>query len=558
MTINPYSIVPGIVGPMMFILGVVTFLKNRSTPLHKSFSLVCIFLVFWPTSLLFTLNMQDSETIVRIAKIGHLTCTFGPAMFFDFIIKLLNKKNRWLIGLRNIALIYAVVTIPVVLGTSLYFNEQVKMYSWGLYTVPGPLLHLDFALGMVVFVVGYALLFSSWPEQRRILSPQEYNRFRYIAAAVFVFPLAMVDYLPKYGVPIPPIGSYFLLAFFIIVSCAIYKHQILDISIVIRKTVIYSTLVALVTAIYFSLVFTVERIFQGAVGYDSLAISLAVGFVVALGFIPLRNFVQSAIDRIFFKKTQIALAEENDRLREELVHSEKMKAIATLSAGLAHEIKNPLTSIKTFTESVRLKGSDPVFQEKFERIVGGEVERIQHTVQRLLEFAKPQPPNFEKTDINNLVDETVDLLNNQLVERHVHLDRDYCDSSIIEVDSKQLKQVFLNLFLNSLDAVHEQAKISIETKRMAQGLRIVFSDNGCGIKHKHLDHIFDPFYSTKKTGNGLGLAVVESIIKQHGGTIDISSKEGKGTQVSIELGASPVKPNNEIEIINVGGEYDRN
>ena len=200
------------------------------------------------------------------------------------------------------------------------------------------------------------------------------------------------------------------MAFALLTTYAIAKHQILDFSIVLRRTAIYAILVTLITATYFVVVLVAEKWLQGLVGYRSLLVSGTIGFLIAVGFLPLKNWVQTFVDRYFFHSTQAVLAEENERLRQEIVRTEKLKAVTTLAAGLAHEIKNPLASLKTFTQYLPERYDDPAFREKFARITGEEVEKINDLVRRLLEFAKPAPPQKQPVKLSRLLDETVEFL----------------------------------------------------------------------------------------------------------------------------------------------------
>jgi two-component system, NtrC family, sensor histidine kinase HydH len=236
-----------------------------------------------------------------------------------------------------------------------------------------------------------------------------------------------------------------------------------------------------------------------------------------------------------FKGTPPELADQREQLLAELRKGEQQKAVATLAAGLAHEIKNPLASIKTFTEHLAARQQDPIFLAKFQKIVGGEVKRINLIVQRLLEFAKPTPPQLTPLGVPRLLDETLEFLNNELVQRHVEVQRRYEASPRILGDPQQLKQVFLNLFLNSLQAMNGQGRLTIQTARSGSELVVTITDNGPGIAPTDLPHVFEPFYTTKPTGTGLGLAVVQGIVKEHGGRIDVASQPGQGTKIRLCL-----------------------
>lgn len=242
--------------------------------------------------------------------------------------------------------------------------------------------------------------------------------------------------------------------------------------------------------------------------------------------------------KLFSKKTRETLARENERLKEEIRRTDRLRAVATLAAGMAHEIKNPLTSIKTFTEYLDVKFDDKDFRDKFKRIVGSEVDRINTIVGNLLDFAKPRPLSQRRVNVNKLLEETLALLSNDFIRRKIDVIRGYGPKATdtIKADPNRLKQAFLNLFLNAMDAMKTGGKLVVEMDKTKDGsLQITIEDTGKGISEETLSHIFDPFYSSKETGTGLGLSIVHGIIKEHGGQITCESETEKGTRFIITL-----------------------
>jgi len=213
-----------------------------------------------------------------------------------------------------------------------------------------------------------------------------------------------------------------------------------------------------------------------------------------------------------------------------------MKSIAILASGMAHEIKNPLTPIKTFSEQLPSRLNDKEFLLKFSRIIGKEVERIDSLVQELLNFSKPSPPLLENINICQLIEQTLDFLNNETIRHKVNLNLSFENKDLaINIDSKQIKQAFLNIFLNAFDAMPNGGRLDIITSETKSSLFIQINDNGCGIDPKDLPHIFDPFFTKKDHGTGLGLSITYEIIKNHNGKIIAESVLGKGTTFTIEL-----------------------
>jgi len=217
--------------------------------------------------------------------------------------------------------------------------------------------------------------------------------------------------------------SIFLVAIYpIIIAYSIIRHDLLELNIIFRKTLIYSILIALITTIYFIIIYLFESTFRSMLGYHSIPLAVFIITLFSIIFNPLKNKIQHFFDKYFFHGSIDQIDEENIKLRDELQKSEKMKAVATLAAGMAHEIKNPLTSIKTFTEYIDKKQNDPDFINKFKEVVGPEVDRINHIVKQLLEFSKPSKLELKDTNINDLLNETLNLLNNQFISRNIKVE----------------------------------------------------------------------------------------------------------------------------------------
>jgi two-component system sensor histidine kinase HydH len=282
------------------------------------------------------------------------------------------------------------------------------------------------------------------------------------------------------------------------------------------------------------MVLIMERWFQGFLGYRSVFATVLVAFLTALFFNPLREQLQALVDRALFNATPAELAAQREQLLSEVQKSEQIKAIGTLAAGLAHEIKNPLTSIRTFTDHLAREGADPAFREKFSRIVGPEIERINEIVQRLLDFAKPAPPVLRNVELSILLSETLELLNGEIIGRKIAVSRELAESWALG-DPKQLKQVMLNILLNSIEAMNGDGRLTVKSGTDVEHAWITIADNGSGVAPEHLVHLGQPFFSTKPKGTGLGLAIVQSIIQKHQGRVSVESKPGHGTTVELRL-----------------------
>jgi len=299
---------------------------------------------------------------------------------------------------------------------------------------------------------------------------------------------------------------------------------------------VYSFLISILTGAYFVTIYLLERGIQGLAGYQSIPLTVAIIACFSLIFTPLRNRIQSIVDRYFFKGTIDQIEKEKAMLEIAIQRSEKLKAVSTLAAGMAHEIKNPLTSLKTFTEYVSSKYDDPEFRSKFSKIVPHEIEKIQNIVNQLLKYSTTEKTDLRKHDIHMILDYVLDLYSNEFLKKDISVEKEYFPGQgDVVCDENQIKQVFINLVLNSIEAIPQGGIIKVGTRRKDEIVEITIEDTGKGISPDKLKHLFDAFYTTKDEGTGLGLFVVHQIIENNNGKILIDSELNKGTTVKVVL-----------------------
>lgn len=216
-----------------------------------------------------------------------------------------------------------------------------------------------------------------------------------------------------------------------------------------------------------------------------------------------------------------------------LLQSEKLSIVGELAAGVAHEIRNPLTTIKGFIQLNHKESGSNVYNE----LLLSELDRIETITSELLTLGKPQAVQLNRTNIKDLIDNTMDLLSPQAHMNNIQLTlKVENDGFFVTCEKNQLKQVFLNIIKNGMESMKEGGEIEIEVcKGSYDDCLISFQDQGCGIPEEILPKLGEPFYSLKEKGTGLGLMICHKIIKQHHGTITYKSKVGEGTLVEISL-----------------------
>ena len=233
--------------------------------------------------------------------------------------------------------------------------------------------------------------------------------------------------------------------------------------------------------------------------------------------------------------------------QRQVYQSQKLAAVGQLAAGVAHEINNPLTGVLSYSSFLLKRAEDkPEFKEDLEVIVR-ETQRCRGIVKGLLDFARQSPPEKRPSDINEIVDRAVRIVQTQLATHHVELRRNgRADLPMVQADANQIQQVIVNLLLNANDAIGDGGgRVAVTTDFNTAGgaaqthateVEIRVSDTGCGIPSGNLQRIFDPFFSTKgPKGTGLGLAVAWGIIEKHNGHIEVDSTVGKGTTFRVLL-----------------------
>jgi two-component system sensor histidine kinase AtoS len=223
-------------------------------------------------------------------------------------------------------------------------------------------------------------------------------------------------------------------------------------------------------------------------------------------------------------------------LQEQVYRADRLAALGELMASIAHEIRNPLTSIKGFVQYLQNVDSDEERQE-YMPIIIKEVDRVNRVIEELLYFARPYKNNYMVVDVNELVKNTLVLVQNKTTRHKVEFRLQLAPSlPQIEADAEQIRQVLLNLLINAMQSIPDKGSVVIETWQpdwFFIGVRI--TDTGVGIIEEDRKKIFDPFFTTKQGGTGLGLAVVQRIISAHYGQVEIDSQVNEGTAVTLKL-----------------------
>jgi two-component system sensor histidine kinase PilS (NtrC family) len=260
------------------------------------------------------------------------------------------------------------------------------------------------------------------------------------------------------------------------------------------------------------------------------------GFVVQLGYgiSPLfaENGEKTGLIITFQDLTEIRSMEESVRRKDRLA------AVGRVAAGLAHEIRNPLGAMRGAIQVLEMQMKKDSSQANLKDIILRESDRLNQIITNFLTYARPRMSNFSEVNVSEAINDTMTLLRHSPdVEEHHHFETILPDKPVlISADISQLKQIFWNLSRNALQAMPDGGQLKVRAKILENNrVRVTFEDSGCGMTSEQVEQLFEPFSKSTTGGTGLGLSIVYQIIRDHNGTINVSSAKNKGTKITIEL-----------------------
>jgi signal transduction histidine kinase len=664
------------------LLGGFVYAKGRNKTANITLSLYTIAVAAWSFGQFMTETVSDYPSALFWARFHLAGAIFIPVFFIHFVDAFLGKNRRTLVNSAYLlgVLIFAVSFTP------LFVSSVSAKLGFRYYPDPGPAFFAYSIMFAILVIYGLLQLAASFRANTGIFK----NQIMYVLIASIVgFAGGSMMFLPVFNVQVYPIGYYLVPVYILIAIYAFMKHRLLDISIVIRRGLVYSVLTLAITVIYVLMVLFLKETFQIVTGQGPIISALFLILLLAIFLNPLRDKIQKYVDIVFFKNkydyqkalkdlsfkirdimkledlidivmanvkgivkvenaslyiidrksgkfvlqgvhnpanisnydpiikllesekravfaedsakamrslnaeigfpmfaknkmlgvlflgkklsgdmfsdddidllstlcNQMAGSIENSMLvgdmleaQKQLYQADKLSTLGTLAAGLAHEIKNPIASIKGFAELIpkAVKEGDMETIEDFSSVVPRQLERVNGIVEKLLRLSKPTKPEVKEVEITALLDDIVKLMEKQCIKQGVRIIKEYQGRTIVMGDINQLTQALMNIMLNGVQAMENGGELRLKVQesrllpaRLAaeragrHGKTVEISDTGKGIPADQLEHIFDPFYTTKEGGSGLGLAVTKKIISDHNGSIGVDSSPGKGTTFRI-------------------------
>jgi len=254
--------------------------------------------------------------------------------------------------------------------------------------------------------------------------------------------------------------------------------------------------------------------------------------IIGLGVSPLRGVSEDI-------KGFIAIFQDLTKLKKleaGIKQKEKWAAIGELSSNMAHEIRNPLASLKGSIELLKEDTVAENYKERLMEIALQEMDRLNRIITDFLTYSRPTPPELQKVDLRRLLDETLDLLENvHQGDNVISLRKTYTGPIEVTVDPQKMRQVFWNLGINAIEAMPGGGTLTVSSEDLESAVKIAFRDSGAGIEEKNIEKIFYPFFTTKERGTGLGLAIAYRIVEEHEGRLIADSKPGLGTTFEVIL-----------------------
>jgi signal transduction histidine kinase len=251
---------------------------------------------------------------------------------------------------------------------------------------------------------------------------------------------------------------------------------------------------------------------------------------MALIFIALLLIVHKA-EKIIDER-----AREQRELEEQLNQAERLAALGQMVAGVSHEIRNPLGIIQSTAELLGQMPNADESQKRLSTVITEESRRLNSIVTEFLDFARPQEPSLRDCLLEEVVKRNISFLQPELKKRHITVSHNIRGRSFkIKADPEMLYRAFLNIFVNAIQSMNGGGLLRVKIGEEKAHFIVEIEDSGCGIPQEHLKTIFNPFFTTKDKGSGLGLSIVRKIVEGHGGDITVKSREGRGTTVMIKL-----------------------
>ncbi len=279
----------------------------------------------------------------------------------------------------------------------------------------------------------------------------------------------------------------------------------------------------------FELIQDMSQQYESIVKFQYLIFGLSI-LIMGLIFLALLLIVHKA-ERMIMQRAQ-----DQRELESQLHLAERLAALGEMVAGISHEVKNPLGIIRSTAELLGEMPDASDTQKRLSGVIKEESTRLNQIVTEFLDFARPQVPNLHECQLEEIIEKNLSFIRPELEKKGIQVQDNLNGRSFrLRADHDLLYRAFLNILINAIQSMQDGGTIDIKVEEARDTYQIEIEDTGCGISEENADKIFNPFFTTKEKGSGLGLSIVRKIIEGHRGTVDIQSREGEGTKVEVQL-----------------------
>jgi signal transduction histidine kinase len=489
-------------------LGVFVYYCGRRKPPNIALALLSLSIAAWSFGQFMGEIAASQAEVLCWTRFNIAAAVFIPVLYFHFVVAFSQKQKE---NAAVVVIAYVSAGLLLLLDlTPLFVAGIVPRPGYRFYPLAGPVYPVFAVYLMSLFLQAFIKLLGLIRSGGPLANQAKYV----LAASAIGVAGGLTAFFPLFNLNWPVVSQFALPVYLSIIVFAIVRHRLLDINIVLRAGLVYSTLTVVFAGFYSLVIIFTNEIFRNLAGSDELVVMLAVVFLSVLVFQPIRDRVQNGVDRLFFRGSYYY-------------------------AGLAHEIRNPLASIKGLTQVLPENLDDQDFIDKYSAIVPRQLDRINRIVEDLLVFGQPGKLKLEKVDISFELNEVLRLVENQCRAAKIEIVRSFAAAAPVTGSAEKLSQAFMNVILNAIQSMPGGGVLKLITYNLLLITVVEITDTGEGIPADQLPNIFDPFYTTKENGTGMGLAVTHRIIKEHDGELEVSSETGKGTTFKLCL---PIRP----------------
>lgn len=621
-------------------IGLLVLSSNKKSATNITYFLITLATFLWLYSVSFLYTTENYQNALLLGKIKYMSVAFIPVFFYHFLVTFLEIKDS-----RQKVCLYFFYAASLTFVTLIWFSpfmiDGLYKYYWGMYPRGGIFSSLFVLYFIAIFFYCLAMLFFYYRTNRSSFSHIRLLQIKWIFVSFFLSSFAMPDFLPYFGVNYRPLGHIAISLFLLTNAYSIVRYRVMDIEVIIKKTLIFSGLFISAYTIFAFFALLSQVLFERYIIENRWVSLIPSVFVVTIMLRPLENFLVTVTDKYLFQKkydykellktfmsevltvleidklvmltkeklektmkleycgiimtnkydknivynseiklkipitlndkaigalllgkkksdeeytkddidilqsltkalgiaiSNAKLFDELARTQVEMTQKDKMATVGTLAAGMAHEILNPITTIRVFSEYVPDRFKDTEFTDKYKDIVVKEVDKIDHIIQALIDFSgDDSEAEIEMVSLEESIDELISLigLNKDMLDKIDFIKEIPINISKIRINRKEFDEILLNLTQNAMHAIEGKGRITFKAEEKNEFVELNIIDTGCGMSDDIAKNIFNPFFTTRSEGFGLGLFVVKQLVKRNGGDISVESKAGKGTEFSL-------------------------